>query len=116
VLSALGIDAEPIRVPPLVLRPAEGQCFVHGRRLTLSRREFERLVALAAAAGHVVPRANLYELLWGRAMPSRRRDVDVYIAKLRSKLGDAAPGWSFIHTHQKFGYRLAPEPLSRRSG
>jgi DNA-binding response OmpR family regulator len=83
VLSALGIGAEPIHVPPLV--------------------------ALAAAAGHVVPRENLYRVLWGQTMPSRRREVDVYVAEVRGKLADAAPDWVFIHTHQKFGYRLSPE-------
>ncbi len=113
VQAALGLDAEPIRVPPLVIWPAEGQCVVHGRaRLSLSRREFELLVALTAAADHVVPKTKLYELLWGQAMPNRTRDVDVYVAKLRGKLAEAAPGWTFIHTHQKFGYRLAPVKLA----
>ena len=109
VQAALGLDAGPIHVGPLVIWPTEGQCVVDGRfRLSLSRREFELLVALAAAADHVVPRDRLYELLWGQTMPRRRRDVDVYVAKLRGKLADAAPGWAFIHTHKKFGYRLAP--------
>jgi DNA-binding response OmpR family regulator len=96
----------------MVLWPAEGQCFVEGRRVVLNRREFELLVVLAAAVGHVVPRAQLYELVWGHAMPGRQRDVDVYVGKLRVKLRNAAPYWSFIHTHPKFGYRLSPERLA----
>jgi DNA-binding response OmpR family regulator len=35
--------------------------------------------------------------------------VDVYIHKLRVKLGDALPGWRYIHTHFGFGYRFEPE-------
>ena len=38
---------------------------------------------------------------------SRDRSVDVYVRKLRVKLEAALPGWSFIHTHFGFGYRLA---------
>ena len=37
------------------------------------------------------------------------RSVDVYVHKLRAKLGDALPEWRFIHTHFGFGYRLEPE-------
>jgi DNA-binding response OmpR family regulator len=35
--------------------------------------------------------------------------VDVYVRRLRQKLADVAPGWTFIHTHFSFGYRLEPE-------
>jgi DNA-binding response OmpR family regulator len=31
------------------------------------------------------------------------------VRKLRVKLDTALPGWSFIHTHFGFGYRLAAE-------
>jgi DNA-binding response OmpR family regulator len=39
----------------------------------------------------------------------RDRSVDVYVRKLRVKLDDALPAWSFIHTHFGLGYRLAAE-------
>ena len=32
--------------------------------------------------------------------------MDVYVHKLRTKLGDALPDWGFIHTHFGFGYRF----------
>jgi DNA-binding response OmpR family regulator len=111
ILEVLGIDAAPIVAPPITLWPAEGQCFVAGRRVPLNRREFELLVALAAAAGHVVPRTGLYRMVWGHEMAYRQRDVDVYVRKLRVRLTEAAPDWSFIHTHPKFGYRFWPEKL-----
>jgi DNA-binding response OmpR family regulator len=37
------------------------------------------------------------------------RSVDVYVRKLRVKLENALPDWSFIHTHFGFGYRLSAE-------
>ena len=36
------------------------------------------------------------------------RSVEVYVPRLRVKLGKAVPGWCFIHTHVGFGYRFAP--------
>ena len=42
-------------------------------------------------------------------MRPRDRSVDVYVRKLRVKLDAALPGWTFIHTHFGFGYRLAAE-------
>ena len=42
-------------------------------------------------------------------MRADERSVDVYVHKLRSKLADALPEWSFIHTHFGFGYRFQPE-------
>jgi DNA-binding response OmpR family regulator len=109
VATALGIDAEPLSAPPLQLWPAEGQCLVSGQRVALSRREFALLVALVAAPGHIAPRERLYKVVWGGQMPHRGRDVDVYVRKLRLKLEEAAPAWTFIHTHRQFGYRFAPE-------
>ena len=110
VAAALGISVAPLRAPPLELWPAEGTCLIAGRRLVLSRREFALLVGLVAAPDRIIPRERLYALVWGQSMPHRRRDVDVYVRKLRVKLADAAPGWSFIHTHPQFGYRFNPEP------
>ncbi len=55
-------------------------------------------------------REELFRLVWGREMRAGDRSVDVYIRKLRVKLGAALPGWQFIHTHFGFGYRMAAEP------
>ena len=55
-------------------------------------------------------REELYETVWGSPLRGQDRSVDVYVHKLRTKLADALPGWTFIHTHFGFGYRLEPEP------
>lgn len=38
------------------------------------------------------------------------RSVDVFIRKLRKKLKELSPSWSYIHTHFGVGYRFEPEP------
>src|ERR1035437_6963623 len=65
---------------------------------------------LARAADRIMAREELFGLVWGRELRPGDRSVDVYVRKLRVKLEDALPGWSFIHTHFGFGYRLAAEP------
>jgi DNA-binding response OmpR family regulator len=47
--------------------------------------------------------------VWGGDMPRRDRSVDVFVRKVRRKLGDASPGWTYVHTHFGIGYRFAPE-------
>ncbi|WP_210493969.1 winged helix-turn-helix domain-containing protein [Patulibacter sp. SYSU D01012] len=103
---------EAIRIAQVEIRPAEGLALVAGRVVRLSVREFELLAALAARAGHVVARDELFSNVWGRALRRGDRSIDVYVHKLRQKLEAASPGWSFIHTHVGFGYRFAPEPVA----
>ena len=99
-----------LRVGELEVRPEEGLVLVRSRPLTLSVREFGLLVALVRRAGHVVRRADLYELVWGAPLRAGDRSIDVYVHKLRVKLDAALPDWRHIHTHVGFGYRFAPEP------
>ena len=61
------------------------------RWVHLSQREFDLLASLAVAPDRIIRRERLYELVWGQKMPGRRRDVDVYVRKVRVKLADAAP-------------------------
>jgi DNA-binding response OmpR family regulator len=96
-------------VGPLEIRPAERQAVAAGRTLALSLREISLLEALARREGRIVPREELYESVWGGPLRADDRSVDVYIHKLRVKLADALPGWSYIHTHFGFGYRLEAE-------
>jgi len=93
----------------LEIRSDERQAVAAGHTLALSLRELELLEALARRQGRIVPRRELYETVWGGALRADDRSVDVYIHKLRVKLGDALPGWLYIHTHFGFGYRFEPE-------
>jgi DNA-binding response OmpR family regulator len=93
----------------LEIHEDEHQVVAAGHTLALSVRELELLSALARRQGRIVPRAELYETVWGAPLRADDRSVDVYIHKLRVKLGDALPGWQYIHTHFGFGYRFEPE-------
>lgn len=98
----------PLRVGLVEIRPREYSAFFDGRRVALTVREFQILLCLARHTDRVVTRRDIYEQVWGGAMPHRDRSVDVFVRKVRRKLGDVAPGWTFIHTHFGVGYRFLP--------
>ena len=108
-LGCMSLNGSVLSVGALEIRPDEHQAVAAGHTLALSVRELELLAALARRKGRIVPRAELYETVWGQPLRSDDRSVDVYVHKLRVKLGDALPGWSYIHTHFGFGYRFEPE-------
>jgi DNA-binding response OmpR family regulator len=102
-------EREVLHAGELEIRPTEHLALAGGRALSLSVRELALLSALARREGRIVPRDELYETVWGSPLRADDRSVDVYVHKLRSKLADALPGWTFIHTHFGFGYRFQPE-------
>ncbi len=100
---------EILTIGPLEITPEQHLARANGHALTLSMRELLLLTALARRPDRIVSREELFELVWERAMRAGDRSVDVYVRKLRVKLDTALPGYSFIHTHFGFGYRLAAE-------
>jgi DNA-binding response OmpR family regulator len=98
---------EAFTAGPLQIIPSEHLARADGHALMLSTRELLLLTELARRQDHIVRREDLFALVWGKEMRPRDRSVDVYVRKLRVKLGAALPRWQFIHTHFGFGYRLA---------
>ncbi len=105
-----GTEATPFVAGELEIRPDQFQAFVAGRSLNLTRREFELLQSLAEANGKVLEREEIYQRVWGYAMAHGDRSVDVFIRKLRSKLQQVSPEWTYVHTHFGVGYRFEAEP------
>ena len=106
-------DSGPLVAGELEIRADQFQAFAAGRSADLTRREFEVLQLLAQAEGKVLQREEIYQAVWGYAMAHGDRSVDVFIRKVRHKLEQASPAWSYIHTHFGVGYRFDPE---RRGG
>jgi DNA-binding response OmpR family regulator len=109
--AVLHLDLGPLVVGEIEIRPDQFQCFVSGRSLGLTRREFELLQVLAEAEGTVLEREQIYQRVWGYAMAHGDRSVDVFVRKLRAKLERQSPGWRYIHTHFGVGYRFEAESL-----
>jgi DNA-binding response OmpR family regulator len=116
--SVPGSEAPPstLRTGNLEIRPAEYQVLADGVRVGLTVREFQTFLVLAERYDRVVPRPRIYVLVWGGRMPYRDRSVDVFVRKLRRKLSQAAPAWTYIHTHFGIGYRFMPERTEAEAG
>jgi DNA-binding response OmpR family regulator len=76
--------------------------------LDLTATEFELLDALVEARGRVLTRDLLIDLLHPTASdPIQGRSINVYVRRLRSKLGDDAESPRHLVTVRGVGYRLA---------
>jgi len=93
----------------LEIRPEEHTALVDGRPLSLTMRELQLLAALAARPQRILTREELYDAVWGRPLRRADRSVDVYVSRLRTKLAEAMPGRTLIHTHNGIGYRFSPD-------
>jgi len=101
-------DTEVLRSGELEVYPQAGFARVGGEPLTLSVREFGVLCALVRREGRVASREELFAEVWGGELRPGDRSVDVYVHKLRVKLGAVSgpPTRRLIHTHFGFGYRV----------
>ncbi len=99
---------DAIDVGQITIHPDLYQAYAGDISLELTAREFE-ILNLLSQADRVLRREEIYERVWGYAMAHGDRSVDVFVRKLRQKLRQASPSWSYIHTHFGVGYRFAPE-------
>ncbi len=99
----------------LVLDPAARRCLVKDRELALRPKEFDLLARLASEAGRAVTREALMDDVWDCNWFGSTKTLDVHIAALRSRLGEAAEWFDppavvpVITTLRGHGYRLETE-------
>ncbi len=93
----------------LEVRPEEHAALVDGRPLSLTMRELQLLTTLVSHPQRIMTREELYAEVWGGSPRHADRSVDVYVSRLRSKLGAALPDRELIHTHNGIGYRFSPD-------
>lgn len=78
-----------------------------GRRVELTKTEFDILRALLMSGGGVLSRQDLMEKLWGEGYFGGSNSIDVHIKSLRKKLGDDPKKPRYIVTVRGVGYRTA---------
>jgi DNA-binding response OmpR family regulator len=91
----------PRTVGPVTLDPARRAVTVHDEPVTLTQTEFDLLAHLLGRPGRVFTREELLASVWGYAAHAGTRTVDVHVAQVRGKLGDAA---GIIRTVRGVGY------------
>ena len=90
----------------LVIDPDRHQVVRGEERMTLTHSELALLLALVNARGRIVTREALLDSLYGKSEAEvMDRTVDVYIRRLREKLGDDPDKPRYIATARRAGYR-----------
>jgi DNA-binding response OmpR family regulator len=96
-----------ITVAGLGIDLARREVLLDGRRLELSRREFDLLAYLAARPGEVISRRELLTEVW-RQSYGDDQTIDVHVSWLRRKLGETAARPRYLHTVRGVGVMLDP--------
>jgi DNA-binding response OmpR family regulator len=94
-----------LRIGPLELDPLSRQVWLGGQDVTLSKKEFALLRALAAEPTRVYTREELLRGVWGFKTLGTTRTLDSHASRLRAKLS-AAGDARFVVNVWGVGYRL----------
>ena len=97
-----GAERGVIRSGPLTVDVAGRRVEMDGETVALTGKEFDILVCVASEPGRVVTREEIFDRAWDVNWYGPMKVLDVHIASLRRKLGDA----SLIETVHGRGFRL----------
>ncbi|MCZ0934375.1 MAG: response regulator transcription factor [Gemmatimonadetes bacterium] len=92
-----------VTVGPVVLDREAHRVFSEGVEVDLTRLEYRLLEVLLERRGRVQTRRQLLQAVWDTNAAIETRTVDMHVARLRTKLGEAA---SLIETVRGIGYRF----------
>jgi DNA-binding response OmpR family regulator len=93
------------------LEPGERRVFADDTEIELTATEFDLLAYLMRRPGRVFSREQLISEVWGYSAVAGVRTVDVHIAQVRGKLGDASP----IRTVRGVGYSVEHRSVEPKS-
>ena len=98
-----------LQVGRIRLDPVRRRSYADDREVALTATEFDLLAYLMRRPGRVFSREQLLSAVWGYSSIAGARTVDVHVAQVRGKLGEASP----IRTVRGVGY--AAEPAAKAS-
>ena len=84
-----------------------------GRRVDLTKTEFQLLAALAREPGRVFTRAQLLDSVRGVAFESYERAIDAHVKNIRRKIEPDPRSPRYVLTVFGVGYRFAEPPASK---
>ncbi len=103
-----GSRAKALRLGDLVIDLERHEVRRGPSLVPLTLAEFRLLVALVEAGGRVLTRDTLLNALYGAGVgEALDRTIDVYVGRLREKLGDDPERPRYVATVRGVGYRLA---------
>jgi two-component system OmpR family response regulator len=100
-----GLSNPELRCGPLALDPRSGKVTLDGTEVKLTGHEFRVLSYLMHHCQRIVSQSELTEHIYSQDFDRDSNTVEVFIARLRRKLGPA-----FIETVRSLGYRMKAHP------
>ena len=85
------------------------RCYISGKEMGLTAKEFEVLELLMLNPDKVYSRDELLKLVWGEDYPGDVRTVDVHIRRLREKIEENPSEPKYVHTKWGVGYYFLNE-------
>jgi len=101
-ISRRRVVEAPISIGSIVFDRNRRSVEVSGKSIELTAKEFDLLGVLLEEPGRVVPRQELYARVWDPVWVGTGKTLDVHVASVRKKLGDA----NLIETVRGVGYRI----------
>jgi len=101
-ISRRRVVEAPISIGSIVFDRNRRSVEVSGKSIDLTAKEFDLLGVLLEEPGRVVPRQELYARVWDPVWVGTGKTLDVHVASVRKKLGDA----NLIETVRGVGYRI----------
>jgi two-component system, OmpR family, response regulator MprA len=109
LLRRAGAGNDELRFADLTLDPATREVSRAGRRLHLTRTEFNLLELFLRNPRQVLTRSQIYERVWGYDFGATSNALWVYIGYLRRKLEENGES-RLLHTVRGVGYALREQP------
>ena len=100
---------EKVSIGSLTVDASRREATVEDVEVDLTTTEFDLLWYLTTHAGEVVSRQDIYQALFQYDYDGLDRSVDVYISRLRNRLGDQPTSPHYIKTVRGVGYLMAGE-------
>lgn len=100
------LPSEKIERADLEILLSEKLVYRNGRKIYLSRHEFDTLVYLARHTGWVRSKEQIYEAVWTEEVENYENAVMWCISQLRKKLEPNPDRLQYIHTVKGVGYKF----------
>lgn len=81
-----------------------------GQDVRLTRSEFGLLLALSSKPQVALSNREILEAMWGSSWQADTTPLQVYVSRLRRKIGESGTDQRYILTVHGFGYRFDPSP------
>jgi DNA-binding response OmpR family regulator len=99
-------DESPCQIGDAVFDPVSHKLTRNGSEIPLTTKEYRLLDYFVRRPNRALPRSDIVDQVWGRAVIVGSRSVDRCVTTLRSKLEPDPRRPTFIHTIRDVGYRF----------